>query len=177
MQIRIIRFSTEQIFDPLIISVNISDDVLKTFQSKNSFTDQMAENNRKSSLVVCCCVLPWFLKNESQNSTLKEALGASETEFTCSEYKEVTTGLSLLPNLLFNSYKKNLSPLVENTCCSLAERKNVHLHLQAATGLCTPVGWTHASHGARLSSDKRHFKPGCNSMLSGLLQPVQKGVF
>lgn len=54
MQIRIIRFSTEQIFDPLIISVNISDDVLKTFQSKNSFTDQMAEKQQE---VLSCSVL------------------------------------------------------------------------------------------------------------------------
>lgn len=36
--------------------------------------------------------------------------------------EEVTTGLSLLRNSLFNSYKKNVSPLDENTRCSLAER-------------------------------------------------------
>lgn len=80
----------------------------------------MAQNNRNSSLVVCRCTCYHDFCRTRGKTRLWNMLLKRNSPVRSSE--EVTRGLPLLCNLLFNSYKQNLSPLVENTCCSLGER-------------------------------------------------------
>lgn len=104
--------------------------------------------------------LPGFLKIRGKAGLERKLWLLMKRNSPVGSSEEVTAGLPLLCDLLFNSYKKNLSPQVENTSCSLGEK--VRLHLQVARISGQTVEWMHATDGARLNSNKHRFKPGCN---------------